>query len=185
MQSAKGGNIMLFGKETKWTVKEDLAYKIISGYLNHQLNKYLREEMSGTYGVQVKNFGKDGSFENYQFQIMFESDPATIKEMNEALRKKINDLVTVGISSKEFKLIKSEILKDLYEGKNQNDLHKYQGIKTRQLIDVIEKYQESGTEINIESMISDMESIDLNFINGQFQDFFNNCNSVDYVYMPI
>jgi zinc protease len=88
--------VIVFSGPFEYTPQNRLGIRILTSVLDTRLRETVREQMSGTYGVNVGRSYELFPEARYQVQISFGSDPARVQELTDAIFSEIRDLVENG-----------------------------------------------------------------------------------------
>jgi zinc protease len=97
------------------------AIRAMSLVLDTRLRNLLREELSGTYGVQVNASYNKNPREEYTFTINFGCNPGRANELIKALFKEIESLKATGPSEKEADDARQALFREYETGLKQNN----------------------------------------------------------------
>lgn len=174
MVDKKAGNVLIIDQKLNPTTKEKIGFKVIELFLREKLNKLLREQMNGTYGVKVSNIITKRSLQSCKYEVSYECDPNRIEELNKALLNKIKEIGKSGMSLDDFKKLISELNRS---GVPRPD--------NRYYTNLLRTYMETGEDRSEKDFIKKIfDSIDVDFVNKLLIKYLRNAKSLDIIYVP-
>ena len=91
-----------------YDVREAKAMEVFKSILERKLRNTIREEKSGTYGVQVSLGHQKRPIQKYRGSVSFECDPDKLDELSEEVLKVIDAFVKTGPTAKEVESVKEQ-----------------------------------------------------------------------------
>jgi zinc protease len=111
---------VVFTGPFKNTRAERLVVRTLADTLEGSLQRVLREDLGGTYGVSVEPDYSKQPAEEYRLTISFTCDPARTGDLVKALFQVIDDFKTDGPSSGQLADVRAALLRDLETDSQQN-----------------------------------------------------------------
>jgi zinc protease len=102
------------------TRQERLVVRTLADTLEGSLQRVLREDLGGTYGVSVEPDYTKQPTEDYRLTISFACDPARTNDLVKALFSVIGDFKTTGPSEGQLADVRAALLRDLETDSPQN-----------------------------------------------------------------
>ncbi len=113
-----------------WKESERYTLESLAEALRTRLRKVVREELGGTYGVQVSGTSARDPKPRYRLQIQFDCDPARIDELTKQVLAVCDSIRTHGIDTDEVTQVR-EIQRRGYEVNLRQNGYWAQGIESR------------------------------------------------------
>jgi zinc protease len=111
---------MVFSGPFQWNREQRVAIRAMASVLETRLRETLREELSGTYGVQVgPNYTKIPN-EQFLFNIGFGCNPTRAEELVKAVFKDIDALKAGGPTEKQVSDVREQLIRDFETSMKQN-----------------------------------------------------------------
>ena len=111
---------MVFSGPFQWNRGQRVAIRAMASVLETRLRETLREELSGTYGVQVSPTYTQIPNEQFLFNIGFGCNPARAAELVKAVLKEIEALKAAGPTEKQVSDIREQLIRDFETNIKQN-----------------------------------------------------------------
>lgn len=102
----KGITQIVFTGEFDLSRENLYSLAALSDLLRLRLREALREELGGTYGVDVRAGGSGEPYPQYQFSIGFGSDPARIDELSRVVFQQIEEIRRTGPTAEELQKVR-------------------------------------------------------------------------------
>jgi zinc protease len=116
----KGQVGIVFNGPFKNTLEERLLIRGVADTLEGSLQRVLREDLGGTYGVSVEPDYTKRPMEEYRLTISFACDPARTDDLVEALFEVVEEFKTSGPSEGQLADIRAAMLRDLETNSQRN-----------------------------------------------------------------
>jgi zinc protease len=137
----KSLNSIVFSGEMEWNRKNRYLLDSMLEYLRIKLRERIREDLGGTYGVQVQGSYYHYPQQRYQITIQFGSDPQRVTELTTAIFVILDSLKNFGITDDYLQKIKEMQLRSYETGSRENDfwLHnlEFKYFNGEQAIDIL------------------------------------------------
>ena len=141
-----------------------LLIKTMGEMLGGNLHHVLREELGGTYGVNVDSQFEKTPTQQYRISIGFSCDPARLKELTDAAWAEIRAFAERGPSADYLAGVRRQMDRELETGYQENaDL-------LNDLMDAIENGEDVGTVFNQRALFDQMTVAGLRAAARQFLD---------------
>ena len=95
-EKAKATEIAIYSKEMPYTVKDNIYLGILKSILNSRCLQRIREEVGGTYNIDVQGSAEREPYNVYDLSISFDCDPARLDELRSILFNVIEKMVKEG-----------------------------------------------------------------------------------------
>jgi zinc protease len=118
---SKSLNALAFYGEMEWTRKNRYVLDSMLEYLRIKLRERIREDLGGTYGIQVQGRTIHYPRQRYQITIQFGSDPQRVEELTSAIFMIIDSLKNSGVTDDYVKKIKEIQLRGYETGIKENN----------------------------------------------------------------
>ena len=113
-----------------WKESERYTLESLAEVLRTRFRKVIREELGGTYGVQVSGTSARDPKPRYRLQIQFDCDPARVDELTKRVFAVCDSIRTHGIDADELTQVR-EIQRRGYEVNLRQNGYWAQGIESR------------------------------------------------------
>lgn len=120
MKEPKASVFISFTGEYDYALKNRILISAINEILKVRYIETIREEESGTYGVQVSAYQNKYPYSNYQVNISFNCGPENAEKLSQMVIDEIKKLSENGIEEKYLNNFKENKIKELDEMKKQN-----------------------------------------------------------------
>ena len=111
---------IVFTGPFKNTRQERLVVRTLADTLEGSLQRVLREDLGGTYGVSVEPDYTMRPAQEYRLTISFACDPARTDDLVKALFNVIDEFKTTGPSDGQLADVRAALLRDLETDSQQN-----------------------------------------------------------------
>jgi zinc protease len=111
---------IVFSGPFQWNRDQRVAIRAMASVLETRLRETLREELSGTYGVQVSPTYNQIPNEQFLFNIGFGCNPARAAELVKAVFKEIEAFKAAGPTDKQVSDIREQLIRDFETNLKQN-----------------------------------------------------------------
>ena len=119
-RSARSQVAIVFNGPFQNTPVNRLLIKTMGEMLGGNLHHVLREELGGTYGVNVDSRFSKFPTSEYQISIGFSCDPARLKELTDAAWNEIRTFAERGPSAEFLASVRTQVDRDLENGYQEN-----------------------------------------------------------------
>lgn len=161
--------------KAEYSFKNNLCMSIMQSFMQEKLHGNIREKERGTYGVHAKKRLEQHNERNACFEIRFECDPERAEELDDILHQAVVELCTKGMSKSEFDIAKKKFDKPQVPPRRDNNYY----------LGILKEYETLGTNNSEEDFYKkQLDSIDLEYINGMFKNLIENAAILDVVYLP-
>ena len=93
-----------------WSARNKTVFELMLDILDIRMREEIREEMSGTYGVQVRGSVPKYPVQSYEIQISFGCDPSRVEELITAVLQELDRLKSEGPREVDFnKVIETQL----------------------------------------------------------------------------
>lgn len=123
---------IVFSGPFKNTRQDRLVVRTLADTLEGSLQRVLREDLGGTYGVSVEPSYQRRPVEEYRLTISFACDPARTNDLVKALFSVVDEFKEGGPSSGQLADVRAALVRDLETDTQQN------GFTLRQLVNAYE-----------------------------------------------
>lgn len=172
MTQEKAGNICLISKKMKYDLKHIISSGIVKLFLEHKLNKYLREDRSGTYKVTVNNYINISDRNITRYIIEYECNPDRLDELNSELQNKLKEYSKIGFTEKELSVFRKKATQNLINESNSTPIS-----------NKIIEYNEKGIDLYDIGIIKlEQNSINLDYINSFLREVLSKSRILDIHY---
>lgn len=120
MKEPKASVFIGFTGEYDYSLKNRILISAINEILKVRYIETIREEESGTYGVQVGAYQNKYPYSNYQFNISFNCAPENAEKLAQVAIDEIKKIIDNGIEEKYLNNFKENKFKEMDEMKRQN-----------------------------------------------------------------
>ena len=117
----KSLNSIVFTGAMEWNRKNRYLAESMLEYLSIKLRERIREDLSGTYGVEVRGSYTHYPRQRYQITIRFGSDPARVQELTSAIFSSVDSLKNFGITMEYLQKIKEMQLREYETNIKENN----------------------------------------------------------------
>jgi zinc protease len=97
---------IVFTGPFEWTRENRYAISSLASVLRIRLREVLREDMGGTYGVNVSGIGSRDPRERYTFRIGFGTAPERLEELTAAVFQQVDSMKTYGPTQDDIDKVK-------------------------------------------------------------------------------
>lgn len=124
LETPKASSAIVFSGKMKYNLQNSIQLDALKQVLDIQLMEKIREQLGGTYGVQVMAEQEKEPFEGFTIQMQFDTEPNRRVELVNAINTAVNELQKNGPKSEEVQKIKEFMTKQHADElkKNENTL---------------------------------------------------------------
>jgi zinc protease len=116
----KSQTAIVFSGPFQYDQARRTAIRALGLILDSKLREFLREELSGTYGVMVRPVYSKIPDEEYSLTINFGCDPARADELVKAVFQEVENLKTKGPADKDVSDAREALFREYETGMKQN-----------------------------------------------------------------
>jgi zinc protease len=117
----KSLNAIVFNGELQWNRKNRYLVDSMLEYLRIKLRERIREDLGGTYGVQVQGMYTHYPKQRYQIMIQFGSNPDRVQELTSAIFGIVDSLKNFGINADYLRKIEEIQIRSYETNIKEND----------------------------------------------------------------
>ncbi len=176
MENKKAGINSFLNSQKDLTDQEKIAFKILQLYLKEKVEKVIRFEENGTYGVGLRFYSEADALNNYGFQVQFDCDPERAEELNTKMMLTLSKIKERGMTQEELDILLKPYKQTRSGGQKPPKTIKY-------YLGVMKAYVEYGkylTDPEYNKKI--IEKLDLEYMNKVLKEFLQTADVLDIIY---
>ena len=175
MESKKAGITCYLNAQKDLTDQEKICFKLLQFYLKEKVEKVIRFEENGTYGVSVKFYSEANALNNYGINIQFDCDPERAEELNSKLKLTLSAIKEKGMSQTDLDIL----MKPYKQMPSNNGINKNIGY----YLGVLKAYNELNKDLTDPDYNKKLlEGIDLEYMNKILKEFLGKADVLDVIY---
>ena len=175
MESKKAGVTCFLNAQKDLTDKEKLCFKLLQFYLKDKIEKVIRYQENGTYGVAVKFYSESNALNNYGVNVQFDCDPERAEDLNSKLKLTLSTIKELGMQQADMDIL----MKPYKQMPSNNGINKNIGY----YLGVLKAYNELNKDLTDPDYNKKLfESIDLDYMNKMLKEFLENADVLDVIY---
>ena len=120
METPKSTTIQVYTANIPYSIENDVLLNIAKLYLDMVYVETLRESEGGTYGASVVNKTDREPKEMAMLQVIFETNPESVKKLSDLAAEGVHKLITDGIPADKFDMIIQNIKKNIPQDRISN-----------------------------------------------------------------
>ncbi len=175
METKKAGVNYFLNGQKDLIDKEKICFKLLEFYLKEKVEKVIRFEENGTYGVVIQFYSEANALNNYGFQVQFDCDPERAEELNSKMSLTLSKIKERGMTQEEFDILLKPYKQNKPRGQVNKDIGYYLG--------VFKSYLELNKDITDPDYNKNIiDSIDLEYMNKVLKEFLQTADVLDIIY---
>ncbi len=162
--------------EANWSNRGRRVMSVLDNVLSIRLREVLREDLGGTYGVQVNASLQRRPYEAYRIIVSFGCDPERVEELTSMVYGVIDSLKTQGTTATNLQKTRETSLAAHKVGLEQNDYW----------LSSIQYYEENGLDFEVipQAMIDFFDSVTLDEVKEAAGRYFETDDIIRVVLFP-